>query len=162
MTPPNLMNAIGSLLAIGLPDKVTLHRRVLSPIEQDRLPAIVPYLMDMKPKAGQDTGNDLREYDASIRIECRATGTPIEDALWPLVFHVQKAILTAPPFLDGWAMEIEEEDIQFNAILKDKAYCAVAMDYRARIVYSLGLGKPAPVLKEISYEPETRENFNVP
>jgi hypothetical protein len=161
MTPAELMDAIERLLGVGLPDGVTIHRQALSPIEKDRLPAIVPYILDMKPKYSTDPDTTLREYNVSIRIECRALGVPIESALWPMMRHVQRVMLSGPLPLDGHSMGVEEMDIQYDAFQRDKTYCAAAMDYRAWIVYGLGLKEYAPTLKQVSYESAENEDFMV-
>jgi len=137
MTPNAVITALAALLAHGAPPGATVHRRPLAPLESDQLPAIIPYFLEMKPKPGQDAENEAREYDATIRIECRASGEPIEEVLWPCFQHVQRTLLTAPPFLDGWALDVEEQGITFDAYERDKAYCAAALDYRLRIAYTI-------------------------
>ena len=164
MTTAELMDAIEALLNLDIPDGVAVHRQALNPLEKDRLPAIVPYLMGMKPKPNQDTGDDIREYDAEIRIECRALGEhgqTMETSLWPMMYHVQRTMLAPPPLLDGWAMGVEETYIQFDAFQKDRTYCAAALDYCVRIAYSLGFDKETPLLAQISYESPENNPFEV-
>ena len=158
------MNAIETLLNVGLPEGAKVHRQALNPLEKDQLPAIVPYLMGMKPKPNQDTGDDIREYDAAIRIECRALSAlaePLENALWPMIYHVQRTMLAPPPLLDGWAMDVEETDIQFDAFQKDRTYSAAALDYQIRIVYSLNFGQETANLRQINYESPINPPFEV-
>jgi len=143
VTPHSLITALAALLALDPPPGVAVHRRPLAPLERDQLPAIIPYLTEMKPKPGQDAENELREYDAAVRIECRAAGEPLEERLEPAVLHVQRTMLTAPPFLDGWALDVEEQGITFDAYERDRAYCAAALDYRLRIAYAIR-AEPAP------------------
>jgi hypothetical protein len=63
----------------------------------------------------------------------------MEAALQALILHVQRKFMAPPPCLNGWAMNVQEGAIQFDAMLKDEAYCAAALDYDVHIVYSLEL-----------------------
>jgi hypothetical protein len=149
MTPKDLMDALASLLALEAPPGAAVHRFPMRPLNQDQLPAMVPYLTALNPRPGQDAENDVREYDAQVRVECRAKGWPMEDVLWPCVLHVQRTMLTAPPYLDGWAMDVEELSIDFDAYERDRVYCGAALDYRLRVADALRATADGPPLREI-------------
>jgi hypothetical protein len=132
-----IITGIADHLKEGAPEGTLVHRHALRPIEKDKLPALVPFLLEMQPRAGQGVGNPLRQYDAKIRVECRATGEPMEAALEPLILHVQRKFLEAPPCLGGWAINVTEGQIQFDAMLRDEAYAAAALDFDVHIVYTI-------------------------
>ena len=141
MTPPEVIDALAATLAKDLPAGISIERHPIRPQESATLPAIFPFFTAIKPRPAQDIGNQIREYDAEIRIECGATYAPdgpaMEQALWPMVFHVQKAMLGQIPPLDGWALNVEEGGIQFSIIERSGVFCAAVLDYKLHIAYRL-------------------------
>jgi hypothetical protein len=73
----------------------------------------------------------------------------MEDALWLVVLHVQRTMNAAPPLLDGWALDVKELSIAFDALEADRQYCGAALDYSVRIAYALRLEAPAANLAQV-------------
>jgi len=147
MTPIDIMDGITALLAVDSP--ATIHRQALRTFEKDEYPIIIPYIVSLQPKQGQDADNEIREYDAIIRLECIALGGVLEDQVFPMILHIQKVFLTAPPYLDGWALDVKEGPISLDAFQRDKNYCAAALEYTVHIAYRLRSPETGPVLREV-------------
>jgi hypothetical protein len=54
-----------------------------------------------------------------------------------MVIHVQKAMMAHIPPLDGWAMNVEEGDINFAIVERSGVFCAASLAYSLRIAYQL-------------------------
>jgi hypothetical protein len=107
-----------------------VHRYAMRPIEQDKLPAYVPYVTSVKcTDEGQPWG--MREYDMDLRIEARAIGKEVDAVLDPMISLIQ-AVMLREPFLDGTAFHVKEGEVQYDALDRDKCYCAAACDYTVR------------------------------
>ena len=107
-----------------------VHRHAMRPVEKDRLPAYVPYVISQKcTDESQPWG--MREYDLEIRIEARTTGTPVDAVLDPMIALIQTVMLREPS-LGGTAFHVKEGEVQFDALDRDHVYCAAACDYTVR------------------------------
>lgn len=121
-----VMSKAVELLAAAAPT-THVHRHAMRPIDKDSLPAIVPYVTGVKPiQDGQTWG--ARGYEMDLRIEARTTGTPVDAVLDPMISTIQRVMLSEP-FLGGCAFNVKEGEIQYDALDRDKTYCAAALDY---------------------------------
>nr|WP_320131995.1 hypothetical protein [uncultured Holophaga sp.] len=104
-----------------------VHRHAMRPFDKDRLPAIVPYITSVKPIQDAQTWG-MRGYEMEVRIEARTTGTPVDQVLDPMIATIQQVMLSEP-FLGGTAFNVKEGETQFDALDRDKTYCAAALDF---------------------------------
>jgi hypothetical protein len=124
-----IVSKVVALLAAAAP-AVTVHRHAMRAIEKDKLPAFVPYVTKVQP-TDETQPWGMREYDLDLRIEARTTGTPVDAVLDPLIATIQTVMLKEP-FLDGLAFRVKEGEIQYDALDRDRTYCAAACDYTIR------------------------------
>lgn len=123
-TPPGTVTA---------PAGLTIHREAMRPVEGDRLPAVVVYWLDCKPLDPNQVITEvsqarLLEYVLTIRVECRASGQPVDQVLDPLAQFVRLVIFNDPS-LGGLAIGVREVALQLDAVSKDRVYGALAVDF---------------------------------
>lgn len=121
-----LVTKVAELLQAAAP-AVHVHRHAVRPIDKDHLPAAIPYVLNCKPIQDAQTWGP-RGYDLEIRVEVRTTGTPVDQVLDPMISLVQQVML-AEPFLGGYAFNVKEGETQYDALDRDKTYCAAALDF---------------------------------
>ena len=121
-----LISKVAELLQTAAP-AAKVHRHAMRPIDKDQLPAIIPYVLGCKPIQDAQTWG-TRGYDLEIRVEVRTTGVPVDQVLDPMISLVQQVML-AEPFLEGYAFNVKEGEIQYDALDRDKTYCAAAIDF---------------------------------
>lgn len=137
MTRRSLILAkIAELLAgVGAPTGLTVHRSRTTPIDRDRLPAIVVYPVREEVETDDHTGHQFRI--TTVRLEHRvevagdqpsASATPPDDVLDPLLAWGTKALLTDPT-LAGLAEDTEETGLVWAFEEADLVYGAVGQDF---------------------------------
>ncbi len=145
---------LAAALGVGAPAGTTVHRQPMTPIERDQLPALCLYALSFRP---QGKGSGLRPYDLALRIEVRHVGREPDQLLEPWIAHVQR-VLTRKPIFSNRVLQVEEGEVQYDAVAADKTYVAAALDYTATFLHDPSAQEepfeapPGAPLTEITYD----------
>lgn len=116
-------------VGITKPAGLTVHRFAMLPIEQDTLPALVVYWTACDPPGNdflhQPDADRLLEYHLKVRLEARASGDPIDQALEPYCQYLRQVVFSDPSF-GGLAFGTREDGIQVDAVDGGNRICAAA------------------------------------
>lgn len=124
-----IVAAVAALNGVGKPAGLTIHRMRAKPIEKDKLPAAVVYIVSEPVKKAAPNAT-LVQRELRFRVEVRTTGEVPDEALDDYAQWVVEALMTDQS-LGGVCRELSEVESEWDAVAADKTYAAVGIDFIA-------------------------------
>jgi hypothetical protein len=117
---------------ISKPANLEVHRYRLRPLEEDNLPALVVYWVACDPTEkhfiASPSMDRLCEYVLSVRVEIRAIGDPVDQAIDSCVKYLRQCVFFDPSF-SGLAIGTREGTIRADGEDRGQSYASGTMDF---------------------------------
>lgn len=131
-----LQQIVAALDGPGKPVGVSVHRYRSLPFDADQLPALAVYALDEQVQRVGTKQGAVASHLMRVAVEGRVAADQPDQALDPLVQWAVLALLGGDGKLGGYAMDLEQQAVEWAAVTEDKTYGAArvtfAVHYRTR------------------------------